>query len=61
VTESLDGLRATRIVIAHRLSTILNADRIFVLAEGRIVQAGTYEQLVNRPGMFHELVRRQLA
>ncbi|MHC4128307.1 MAG: NHLP bacteriocin export ABC transporter permease/ATPase subunit [Planctomycetota bacterium] len=61
VTESLDRLRATRVVIAHRLSTIINADRIFVLDEGRIVQTGTYEQLVDRPGMFHELVRRQLA
>jgi ATP-binding cassette subfamily C protein len=61
VTESLDRLRATRIVIAHRLSTIITADRIFVLDQGRIVQAGTYEQLVNRPGLFHELVRRQLA
>jgi ABC-type bacteriocin/lantibiotic exporter with double-glycine peptidase domain len=61
VTESLDRLRATRVVIAHRLSTIISADRIFVLDEGRIVQTGTYEQLVNRPGMFHELVRRQLA
>jgi NHLM bacteriocin system ABC transporter ATP-binding protein len=61
VTESLDRLRATRIVIAHRLSTIINADRIFVLDEGRIVQSGSYAQLVDQPGMFHELVRRQLA
>jgi ATP-binding cassette subfamily C protein len=61
VTESLDRLRATRIVIAHRLSTIINADRIFVLDGGRIAQAGTYAHLVDEPGMFHELVRRQLA
>jgi NHLM bacteriocin system ABC transporter ATP-binding protein len=61
VTESLDRLRATRIVIAHRLSTIINADRIFVLDGGRIAQTGTYAHLVDQPGMFHELVRRQLA
>jgi ATP-binding cassette subfamily C protein len=61
VTESLDRLRATRIVIAHRLSTIINADRIFVLDRGRIAQTGTYAHLVDQPGMFHELVRRQLA
>jgi ABC-type bacteriocin/lantibiotic exporter with double-glycine peptidase domain len=61
VTESLDRLRATRIVIAHRLSTIINADRIFVLDQGRIAQTGTYAHLVDQPGMFHELVRRQLA
>ncbi len=61
VTESLDRMRATRIVIAHRLSTIINADRIVVLEGGRIVQTGTYAELVNKPGLFHELVKRQIA
>jgi NHLM bacteriocin system ABC transporter ATP-binding protein len=61
VTESLDRLRATRIVIAHRLSTIINADRIFVLDQGRIVQSGTYDELLERPGVFRELVKRQIA
>ena len=61
VTESLDRMRATRIVIAHRLSTIINADRIIVLDGGRIVQTGTYAELVNQPGLFHELVKRQIA
>ncbi len=61
VTESLDRLRATRIVIAHRLSTIINADRIFVLDGGRVVQRGSYEELVKQPGLFHELVKRQIA
>ncbi len=61
VTESLDRMRATRIVIAHRLSTIINADRIVVLDGGQIVQTGTYAELVNQPGLFHELVKRQIA
>ncbi|MCH7602900.1 MAG: NHLP bacteriocin export ABC transporter permease/ATPase subunit [Planctomycetes bacterium] len=61
VTKSLDQLRSTRIVIAHRLSTIINADRIFVLERGRIVQQGTYDELVNEPGMFQALVKRQIA
>lgn len=61
VTKSLDQLRSTRIVIAHRLSTIINADRIYVLERGRIVQRGTYDELVNEPGMFHSLVKRQIA
>ncbi len=61
VTKSLDQLRSTRIVIAHRLSTIINADRIFVMERGRIVQRGTYDELVNEPGMFHALVKRQIA
>ena len=61
VTDSLDRMRATRIVIAHRLSTILNADRIFVLDRGRVVQSGTYDELVSTPGLFHDLVKRQIA
>ena len=61
VTESLDRLRATRVVIAHRLSTIINAERIFVLDKGRVVQRGSYEELVDTPGMFRELVKRQIA
>ncbi len=61
VTESLDRLRATRIVIAHRLSTIQSADRIYVLDEGHIVQTGSYAELVKIPGMFLDLVKRQMA
>ncbi|MHC5022789.1 MAG: NHLP bacteriocin export ABC transporter permease/ATPase subunit [Planctomycetota bacterium] len=61
VTESLDQMRATRIVIAHRLSTIVRADRIYVLEGGRIVQAGGYDELVGRPGLFLDLVKRQMA
>ncbi len=61
VTSSLDTLQATRIVIAHRLSTIINADRIIVLKEGRIVQQGTFQELMEHPGTFQELAKRQLA
>ncbi|MFG3281095.1 NHLP bacteriocin export ABC transporter permease/ATPase subunit [Streptomyces sp. NPDC048111] len=62
VTESTRGLRATRFVIAHRLSTVLDADRVIVMAEGRIVQQGPPAQLLADPhGPLHELVRRQLA
>jgi ATP-binding cassette subfamily C protein len=61
VTESLETLKATRIVIAHRLSTILSADRIFVMEQGRIVQTGRYEELMEQPGLFRELAQRQLA
>jgi len=61
VSRSLEQLQATRIVIAHRLSTIMNADRIFVLQNGRLVQSGNYESLVNQPGVFADLAKRQLA
>lgn len=60
VSASLQNLRATRIVIAHRLSTIINADRIFVLDGGKLVQSGTYEELINLEGLFADLARRQI-
>ena len=61
VSASLERLQATRIVVAHRLSTILNADRIFVLERGRLVQSGTYAELMAQPGPFAELASRQIA
>lgn len=61
VSQSLEGLRATRVVIAHRLSTIQHADRIYVIERGRVVQHGGYTELLGVPGPFAELARRQLA
>ncbi|MBW7474046.1 NHLP bacteriocin export ABC transporter permease/ATPase subunit [Paenibacillus oenotherae] len=61
VSESLERLQATRIVIAHRLSTITNADLIYVLDKGMVVQSGTYEELMAETGLFAELASRQLA
>jgi ABC-type bacteriocin/lantibiotic exporter with double-glycine peptidase domain len=61
VSESLQNLKATRIVIAHRLSTVRNADRIYVLDAGKVVQHGTYDELSQIPGMFATMVARQLA
>ena len=61
VSRSLEALQATRFVIAHRLSTIVNADRIYVIVAGRIAQTGTYNELLNQPGPFADLVKRQLA
>jgi len=60
VAESLDRLKATRVVVAHRLSTIIHADQIFVVDRGRVVQRGRYEELIAQPGLFAELAKRQL-
>lgn len=59
VSESLSKLKCTRIVIAHRLSTIRHCDRIIVLDQGRIVEDGTYQELLEKKGYFSELVERQ--
>jgi len=60
VTESLDKMHTTRMVIAHRLSTIRHADRIYVIEAGRLVQAGAFDELAAQPGLFAELIERQL-
>jgi NHLM bacteriocin system ABC transporter ATP-binding protein len=60
VSRSLESLQATRIVIAHRLSTIMHADRIYVMQKGTIVQSGTYDELVQQPGQFELLAKRQM-
>ncbi len=61
VTESLDKLKATRLVVAHRLSTIRHADRILVLDEGRVAESGTFDELVEKDGLFASFVKRQVA
>ncbi len=59
VSHSLDNLKCTRIVIAHRLSTIKQCDRIIVLDKGKIVEDGKFDALIDKGGVFAELVERQ--
>ena len=59
VSEALDHMKCTRIVIAHRLSTIRQCDRIIVIEGGKIVEDGTYDELIALNGSFAELVARQ--
>ena len=59
VTRTIEELDVTRIVIAHRLSTIASADRVVVIAGGRVVQDGPYSELAETPGPFADLIARQ--
>jgi ATP-binding cassette subfamily B protein len=61
VQAALAGLmrERTTLVIAHRLATVLEADRILVMDEGRIVEEGTHRSLVANGGLYAELARLQ--
>ena len=61
IQTAMDNLMRgrTSFVIAHRLSTIRQCDRILVLDQGKIVEDGTYDELIASDGFFAELVARQ--
>ncbi|WP_347553084.1 peptidase domain-containing ABC transporter (plasmid) [Pseudalkalibacillus hwajinpoensis] len=59
IHKNLENLACTRIVIAHRLSTVKNADRILVVDEGKIVEAGTHTELLSTGSVYPELHRKQ--
>ncbi len=63
IQQALDSLTANRtsFVIAHRLSTIRNADMIFVLKDGDIVEVGKHEELLKQKGLYSELYYSQFA
>ncbi|WP_442806778.1 NHLP bacteriocin export ABC transporter permease/ATPase subunit [Streptomyces sp. NBC_01750] len=62
VIESTRRLSASRLVIAHRLTTVMDADRVIVMSDGRIVEQGPPAQLLaHAGGHLHELVHRQMA
>ena len=60
VSKSLDQLQATRVVIAHRLSTIINCNKIIVMDQGKILESGTYQELMKNKGIFADIAQRQL-
>jgi ABC-type bacteriocin/lantibiotic exporter with double-glycine peptidase domain len=59
VRKSLDELHVTRVIIAHRLSTIINADKIYVMKDGKVIETGNYESLMKQNGYFAQLAKRQ--
>ena len=50
----------TTLIISHRASSVKNADKIIVLEEGKVIDAGTHEQLVIRPGYYQDIYNQQL-
>ena len=60
VMQNLTSLTSTRIVIAHRLSTLQQADRIYVLKDGKVAEVGSFEDLLESDGIFTDLVKRQI-
>jgi len=60
VSRSLDSLKVTRVVVAHRLSTIRNADRIYVMQAGRVVETGSFAELAAGNGLFSRMMARQV-
>jgi len=61
VTKSLAKLSVTRLVVAHRLSTIRDADRILVMEAGELKESGSFDELMEKGGLFAALVKRQVA
>ena len=59
IVKNLERINITKIVIAHRLSTIINADYIYVLDKGKIVQEGEYKKLAKEKGAFREIIKMQ--
>lgn len=60
VVNTLEQMQCTRIVIAHRLSTIKNCSRIIYLDKGKVIEQGSFDELMELDGKFAELARRQI-
>lgn len=51
------GKGRTMVVVAHRLATVQNADIIFVLSEGKVLETGNHQTLLNKRGVYYQMVR----
>ena len=60
VLDNIMELNCTILMVAHRLSTVINFDRIIMLKNGEIAEAGTYNELMKMKGLFAQLVEKQL-
>ena len=61
IQQAIDNIakETTVIVIAHRLSTIVNADYVYVLKDGRVIEEGSYSQLIQKNGYFNQMIEQQ--
>ena len=55
-----EGKSLTVLVVAHRLSTVRNADKIFVVHEGKVVEQGKHDELLEKDGAYAQLIKRQM-
>ena len=55
-----EGADVITVLIAHRLSTVMHADRIFVLEQGRVVEEGHHDELLERKGLYYAMWRQQV-
>ncbi|HQQ95390.1 MAG TPA: ABC transporter ATP-binding protein [Bacteroidia bacterium] len=60
IRELSSGKKQITIMIAHRLSTIMHADRIFVMEQGRIIESGRHEDLLEEKGLYYAMWRQQI-
>ena len=64
ITQTIKKVTANKnhitVMIAHRLSTIMHADHIFVLEKGKVVEAGTHENLLMEKGLYYAMWRQQI-
>ena len=62
IQQALEKLnrKRTTLMITHRISSIMNADQIFVMDRGRIVERGTHQELINRKGLYYEVYMNQM-
>lgn len=60
ISSYVQNCGCTQVVIAHRISTIMDADVIFVMNQGKLVEQGTHEELMNKNGLYSNLYHNQL-
>ena len=53
-------LDKTSVIVSHRVSTVRNADKIIVLEEGKMVESGTHQQLLDKKGVYYRMYQKQL-